>query len=68
MVETTESDEPDNEAEEEHEAEEPSVARGRQPRYSDRITWRQHFAQLRDEKMQREFAEKPYRARGGRSK
>ena len=63
-METTESDEPDNEAEEELQVEgdvAPDLQRREGP-----IKRRDYFALLRDEKMQREFAEKPYRVRGGR--
>ena len=64
MVETTESDEPDNEVEEERQAEgevEPNSQRREGP-----ISRREYFARLRDEQMQRNFANKPYRARGAR--
>lgn len=64
MVETTESDEPDNEVEEEHQAEGevgPNFQHGEGP-----ISRREYMARLRDEKMQREFTNKPYRARGRR--
>ena len=62
--ETTESDEPESGAEEEPAAER-YVAPNLAPR-DGRRTRRDLNAQRRDEKMQQEFAKKPYRSRGGK--
>ena len=65
-METTESDEPDNEDEEEPRPRAEGEVEPNSQRREGPISRREYMARKRDEKMRLEFAKKPYRVRGAR--